>query len=191
MSLVGRVEHEPGRAHARSGRHGIEFGQTVGEQHDDEAHVARARAQSLKAFLGALSGKETDFDEIDSAMRGRLDRLTQCPGAHRQISDRGGAPVWSPGGRQIYYRAAGVLWAVDVTPGDPFQVGGAVPLIDPWTFEGTRPVRSYDVFPDGLFVGIGSDPDVSVEDRQATLRATELHIVLNWFEELRERLGGN
>ena len=48
------------------------------------------------------------------------------------ISDAGHAPAWSPNGREIYYRQAGVLWAVDVTPGDEFQAGRPAPFIDPW-----------------------------------------------------------
>ncbi len=79
------------------------------------------------------------------------------------------------------------MWAVDVTPGDDFQVGGTVPLIDPWG-GGTSPVRMYDVFPDGSFVRALPDPNESVEDQQARLRATELHIVTNFFEVLRERM---
>ena len=111
-----------------------------------------------------------------------------CPGAEpaRLISDRGSSPAWSPDGRQIYYTAAGVLWAVDVTPGDDFQVGGTVPLIDPWTFSGTAPVRSYDVFPDGSFVGRVEDDDGrSLIERYG---AAELHVILNFFELLKDRL---
>ncbi len=105
------------------------------------------------------------------------------------ISDGGTAPVWSPDGLQIFYRESQVLWAVDVTPGDDFQVGRPVSLIDPWV-GGTTPSRMYDVFSDGSFVRPVPDPNESVEDRQATLRATELHIVLNWVEVLKQRMAG-
>ncbi len=79
-----------------------------------------------------------------------------------------------------------VLMAVDVTPGDEFQAGRPVPLIDPWPFARYVRVRSYDVFPDGSFVtstSVGSPP---VEPER--LRATELHVILNWAEELKERV---
>ena len=76
--------------------------------------------------------------------------------------------------------------AVDVTPGDEFQAGRAAPLIEPWTFD-SRPVRGYDVFPDGSFVTrLREDDDGSLDER---FRATEVHVVLNWTEELRERVG--
>ena len=109
-----------------------------------------------------------------------------------QISDAGSAPVWSPDGREIYYVQGGqegnVLMAVDVTPGNEFQVGRPASLIDPFG-GGTGPVRSYDVFPDGSFTS--SRQDEAAVPPLERLRATELHVVFNWFTELRERMGGN
>ncbi len=77
--------------------------------------------------------------------------------------------------------------AVDVTPGDEFQAGRPAPLIDPWTF-GIAPVRGYDVFPDGSFViGVADDERSYFEQ----FGATEFHVILNFFEELKERVDGN
>jgi len=113
-----------------------------------------------------------------------------------QISEGGRDVAWSPDGRQIYYIQDRVLIAVDVTPGDEFQAGRPAPLIDPWTLL-VRPQRGYDVFPDGSFVTRVPD----VEDSQTggdgaslgarrleQFGATELHVVLNWTEELKERV---
>ena len=86
--------------------------------------------------------------------------------------------------------------AVDVTPGDEFQAGRPAPLIDPWTLL-VSPQRGYDVFPDGSFVtrvqdlensqtgGDGASLDAR---RLRQFGATELHVVLNWFEELKQRM---
>ena len=103
------------------------------------------------------------------------------------ISGDGGTnPAWSPDGRQIYYiQPAGVLMAVDVTPGDEFQAGRAAPLIDPWTFSFT-PVRGYDLFPDGSFVIAVADDDRS---RLEQFGVTEFHVILNFFEVLKARVG--
>jgi len=103
-----------------------------------------------------------------------------------QISNLGRAPVWSPDGRKIYYRRPGVLMAVDVTPGDEFQVGPPVPFIDPWTFIGSARVRGYDVFPDGSFVAYTRENDGLSELER--FGATELHVILNFFEELKARV---
>jgi len=49
---------------------------------------------------------------------------------------------------------------------------------------GTRPLRSWDVTADGQrFVALTDDPD----DVEAVPPATEIHVVLNWFTELRAR----
>ena len=57
---------------------------------------------------------------------------------------------------------------------------------DPWTF-GTTPVRAYDVFPDGSFVI--APPDEAARILREETRPTELHVILNWFEELEARVG--
>lgn len=113
------------------------------------------------------------------------------------ISGDGGTnPAWSADGRQIFYHRGGVLMAVDVTPGDEFQVGLPAPLLDPWTFT-FSPVRGYDVFSDGSFIFGVPDQDESQSDTNAESRvakrlkqfgATELHVVLNWVEELKRRV---
>ena len=105
-----------------------------------------------------------------------------------QISNNGGTDVaWSPDGRRIYYLeqagGAGALMAVDVISGDEFDPGRPVTLISPWDFS-QIPLRGYDVFPDGSFVTA-----LGVESWFDDNSATELHVVLNWAEELRERVG--
>ena len=109
-----------------------------------------------------------------------------------QISGGGGTnAAWSPDGRQIYYvqwpedsPPPGVLMSVDVTPGDEFQAGRPVPFIDSWVVA-TSPVRGYDVFPDGSFATLVVDDRPYLEQNGVT----EVHVVLNWFEELKERVG--
>jgi hypothetical protein len=48
-------------------------------------------------------------------------------------------------------------------------------------------VRGYDVFPDGSVVTFQDDDDGSPLVER--FGATELHFVLNWSEELRDRVG--
>ena len=49
-------------------------------------------------------------------------------------------------------------------------------------------VRGYDVFPDGSFVIAVPDDGRSWLERH---RVTEFHVILNFFEELKERMGSN
>jgi hypothetical protein len=113
------------------------------------------------------------------------------PGPATLIADDGEEPAWSHDGRQIFYirydenRRRPALMAVDVTPGDEFLVGRPVLLIDNWTHS-VSPIRGYDVLQDGSILTVLEDDGSS---RGEPFGATELHVVLNWTEELKERVG--
>ena len=84
--------------------------------------------------------------------------------------------------------------AVDVAPGERFSVGRAVPLIDPWPYGTTINVTSHDVLADGSFVAArdanpGSDDGTMSTGQESRLRSRvgEIHVVLNFFEELKGR----
>ena len=97
------------------------------------------------------------------------------------------APIWSRDGRELFFiehvgppSTRVRMMVVDVTTEPPFAHDRPRVL-----FEGeylvTTPIHSHDVSPDGRFVMVGkpawSDPQP----------AMTINIVLNWFEELRER----
>lgn len=100
------------------------------------------------------------------------------PGAKRQISaDAGSSPVWSANGRKLFYRQANRLMVVDIRV-EPFQASRPRVLLENIP-ESTRVFweRDYDVTPDGRFFMIAPDKDEQT--------ATELQVILNWFEELK------
>ena len=118
--------------------------------------------------------------------------------ATRISSDGGESPTWSRDGGQIYFLGSqGGMMVVDVTPGDPFRVGPAESLIDPWPYSNTIPVRAHDVLADGSFIVTANadenvvgdeEPAEPISFRQRN-RVSEFHVVLNFFEELKERVG--
>ncbi len=86
--------------------------------------------------------------------------------------------------------------AVDVTPGEEFQAGRPALLMDPPGYLGNNPVRGYDVFPDGSFVTLADEDSQTVGDQGAIVArrldqfgATELHVILNFFDEIKARVG--
>jgi serine/threonine-protein kinase len=93
-----------------------------------------------------------------------------------QISTEGGTqPVWARNGRELFYRGGNKMMAVDIETGSSLTAGKPRLL-----FETTASMAaSFDVAPDGqrfLMIQGGT--------RQA--EADQIHVVLNWFEDLKE-----
>jgi len=102
------------------------------------------------------------------------------PGAKWPISSDGGTdPAWSPDGRELFYRHGDGLMSVAVQLRSEFQAGRPKPIFEA-RYEAEDGARNYDVAPDGQhFVVIRADD---------TPQPTQLHLVMNWFEELRARV---
>jgi Tol biopolymer transport system component len=101
------------------------------------------------------------------------------PGGKRQVSiDGGQEPAWSTDGRELYYRSGTYFMAADIQTRPAFSVGARRQLF-PDSYEKNPDHTNYDIHPvTGQFLLVkGSD------------EPTDLVVVLNWFEELRERAG--
>jgi Tol biopolymer transport system component/predicted Ser/Thr protein kinase len=105
------------------------------------------------------------------------------PGGKWQISTEGGTePVWNPNGRELFYRSGDKMMAVNIATQPSFNVGRPQML-----FEGQyqpTPVTfpNYDVSPDGQrFLMLKR-----IEQAQAA--PTQINVVLNWFEELKQKV---
>ena len=95
----------------------------------------------------------------------------------RPVSTEGGTePLWSPNGRELFYRHGKRVMVVDVT-----RKESSTPAHPRMLFEGDYAkglYQNWDVAPDGeSFVMVSRDAD----------RPREIRIVENWFDEL-ERL---
>jgi len=107
-------------------------------------------------------------------------------GDRQQISTAGGrAPLWSPDGRELFYRSIDgrQVLGVPVTMGTTFTAGIPELLFEGAYLPPAGVVRPYDLTLDGerfLMAKIGAAGDVG--------RSPELTVVLNWFEELKERV---
>jgi serine/threonine-protein kinase len=101
------------------------------------------------------------------------------PGAKVPVSRDGGTEaVWSPSGRELFYRKSDQMLAAPVRIQQTLTVGAPRVLFEdasyPLTLVGNA---NYDVFPDGnRFV---------IVQGTATLVEPRVILVLNWFEELK------
>ena len=99
------------------------------------------------------------------------------PERRRPISTEGGGQaVWSPTGREIFYRNGNRMMAVDVTErGDDIELGAPHVLFERRNAFGAGiTIANYDVSPDGQHF-------VMVKDEAI---ASRIDLVLNWFAEL-------
>jgi len=95
-------------------------------------------------------------------------------------------PVFSPDGKELFYiGGAGIFGSVRITTQPSLSFGGPVraPRSGFQTQGGTF-VRTYDVLPDGKrFIGV-----VTAGQAQSSAAAPQIQVVLNWFEDLKQRV---
>jgi serine/threonine-protein kinase len=134
---------------------------------DEQAAVVSPNGRWL-AYTSEESGRDEVYVQAFPAGTG-----------HWQVSTDGGSePRWSADGRELFYREGRRLLAVRIQTGEPFTASPPVALFDGLYYE-NRNHPAYDVHPNGReFVMI-----------KAVEGSANLVIVLNWFEELKQRVG--
>ena len=107
--------------------------------------------------------------------------------ARKRPSINGGEePVWSRDGRELFYRNEEQVLAVTVGTGEPFSALAPETLFEsPYVLDisgGGGGVPNYDIAPDGRFLM------VKLVDADGGQEAADITVVLNWLEELKERV---
>jgi hypothetical protein len=95
---------------------------------------------------------------------------------------RGIEPVWNPNGRELFYRIANKMMAVQIITQPTFAAGRPAMLFEGDYLASPFPATgvTYDVTPDGRrFLMIRDAP---------TEQATQINVVVNWFDELKRRV---
>jgi len=104
------------------------------------------------------------------------------PGEKVPIStDGGNEPVWPRNGRQLFYREGDGVMAVDVELKPTLSVGKPRKLFDKPYERSIALWPNYDASPDGQRLLMVR------RERQAT-PATHINVVLNWLDDLKQRL---
>ena len=115
------------------------------------------------------------------------------PGPRIQIStDGGSSPTWARDGRELFFirriddipHGEKELMTVTISGGSELRVGRPRRLFSR-RMKGSVPTKSYDVSPDGERFLIVDAPD------REFLTVTEIHLVVNWFEELKRLVPTN
>jgi hypothetical protein len=105
-----------------------------------------------------------------------------------QVSVDGGTePIWSPRGRELFFRASdGWMTSVALGDGPMPQVLARERLFDAEAFFRRTSWRAYDVAHDGQHFFMIQD--LAFVDPEESLQFV---LIQNWFTELEERLGGD
>jgi Tol biopolymer transport system component len=121
----------------------------------------------------AYTSNESSSDEIYVRPMADLES-----GSRWQVSNGGGhSPIWVSGGRELVYRAPGQMMSVAIRPGETFGYDAPRLLfVDPYVNDSGG--RSYDVAADGRFLMLSDEANST----------DEIHLIVNWFEELRRQL---
>ena len=105
------------------------------------------------------------------------------PGGKWQISTDGGTEaVWNPNGRELFYRSGDRMMAADIATQPNFSAGKPKILFErPYELnEGNN--ANYAVSPDGQRF-------LMLKPTEQELAApAQINVVLNWFEELKQKV---
>jgi Tol biopolymer transport system component len=104
------------------------------------------------------------------------------PGGKWQISTEGGTePVWNPNGRELFYRTGDKMMVVDIATQPSFTAGKPRVLFEGQYLPTPVTFPNYDVSPDGQRF-------LMLKEGERATSATQINVVLNWFEELKRRV---
>jgi eukaryotic-like serine/threonine-protein kinase len=105
------------------------------------------------------------------------------PGGKWQISTEGGTePVWNHNGRELFYRSGDKMMAVDITTQPGFGAGKPRMLFEGRYVRTAATIPTYDVSPDGQRFLMLKPTE------QAQAATTQINVVLNWFQELKQKV---
>jgi serine/threonine protein kinase len=104
----------------------------------------------------------------------------------KKISENGGRePVWSPNGKELFYRWGEKMFVVDYTTEPTFDYSNHRELFQGQFFGPHFPLGTYAVTKDGRFLML---KPVEITDDESTIESPrQINIVLNWFEELKDK----
>jgi serine/threonine-protein kinase len=105
------------------------------------------------------------------------------PGAKWKISTDGGSePLWARTGRELFYRNGDKMMAATLEMRPAFSVSKSRLVFEAPYAHINGDIPNYDVAPDGQRL-------LMVQENRQKATVTQLNVVLNWFEDLKQRAG--
>jgi serine/threonine-protein kinase len=171
-AMMAFVEHRPG-----TGRDILRLRLPLGVDRAPQPLVATPADESAPRYSPA--GDWLAYVSNDSGRNEVYVQSTSRASRRERVSTNGGAePVWAPDGGELFYRE-GPRLMVAAIPGADAQPLSPRVLFEGEFARGTIDWSNYDVMPDGQrFVMIQQPPP--------TPDHMTLHVLVNWFVELRE-----
>jgi hypothetical protein len=170
--------------------------------------VAKASAMSLWT-LSARDRKAIPFDDVRSTVlptdavfspdgrwvayqtgepgegEGTTYVQTYPPSGTKHQIARGGRPLWSRDGTELFYvPSASQFMAVTVRTQPSFTVTNPVPVPRRFGIADPGSPRPFDITPRGQIVGVGTPG----QSQGGSPEPARIQVVLNWFEELKARV---
>ena len=144
---------------------------------------------SMLSPTGAVFSRDGKWVAYTSTSSTRTTVYVQpfpATGAKYELVQRGSdvphEVMWSHDDKELFYNPrAGAFEAVSVTKHPTFAFGNAVAVPRPFNLGPPSARRLYDITPDGKILGIAPAGATAATSAQ-------IHVVLNWFEELRARV---
>ena len=161
-------------------------GDILGLRLDGDATPVSLVATSAKESAPALSpdGRWLAYVSDESGVPEVYVIPFAGPGGGRWIvsSNGGQEPRWAHNGRELFFKSAGRLMVSDVTTDPTFGVTGERPLFDITPYQNDLAHQRYEVSPDDQrFIMIRNIRSEGADEGPV--------VVLNFFEELKERAG--
>ena len=154
---------------------------TLSMEGDPEASVFLATSSDERAPAFSPDGRWLVYVSDESGRDEVYVQPFPGPGEKQTVSTSGGVePVWARDGSEIFYRNDQQMFAVDVTTEPTLKLGQPEPLFEARFRLDNNGNPLYDVSLDGQrFIMLRLDEAAG---------AVQLRVILNWFEELKERV---
>jgi len=165
----------------------------IGSLSIEDDHTHKTLMQEVYVVAQPEISSDGQWMAYSSTESGDLDIFVRpFPDANKgkwQVSTEGGdSPLWSPNGKELFYRKDDGIIAVSIETEPTFKVGKREILFHgnyvPLLFTDRHP---WDISPDGRRFLMMKPVEGSV-DESATGNIRKINIVLNWFEELKDRV---